>query len=282
MKMRFPQSAKGIFNTITTYLPTTTSAETKTESVPTNYLRFIVLARSRTGSNFLRGLLNSHSKITIFGEIVADSSQDYVDWDVPGYEQSGRISALRRQDPVLFLERQVFRTFLPDVSAVGFKIFYYHAQDNRWKHVWTYLQSSRALRVIHLKRWNILESLASRKRANLTNQWVETSVQPTQNCAPVSLTYKECLIEFLATVRWETEADLFFENHSMLQVYYKDLITRRDDVLCDIQTFLGVDCEILTPSTRKQSNQSLSQAISNYFELKEQFKGTRWQEFFEE
>lgn len=282
MRVRFSRSAKGIVNTVSTLLPTTTSVKSETESVHTNYVRFIVLARSRTGSNFLRGLLNSHSRITVFGEIVADSFQDYVDWDVPGYAQSRQISALRRRDPVLFLERQVFKPFPPDVSAVGFKIFYYHARDDRWKHVWTYLQEHREIRVIHLKRWNILKTLASRKRANLTNRWVETSAPSSRNSTPVMLTYKECLVEFLATVRWETEADLFFEKHPILQVYYRDLSAQRDDLFCEIQRFLGVDCETLTPSTRKQSGQPLAEAISNYFELKEQFKGTRWQEFFEE
>jgi hypothetical protein len=34
-----------------------------------DYTRFIILGRSRSGSNYLRGLLNSHRRIVAFGEL---------------------------------------------------------------------------------------------------------------------------------------------------------------------------------------------------------------------
>jgi hypothetical protein len=49
-----------------------------------------------------------------------------------------------------------------------------------------------------------------------------------------------------------------------------------------IQEFLGVDCEAVVPLTYKQSNQPLSEAISNYFELKEKFVDSPWEDFFED
>jgi hypothetical protein len=36
------------------------------------------------------------------------------------------------------------------------------------------------------------------------------------------------------------------------------------------------------PETFKQSRQPLSQAITNYFELKERFKGSPWESYFED
>ena len=49
-----------------------------------------------------------------------------------------------------------------------------------------------------------------------------------------------------------------------------------------VQDFLGVQYETVKPSTYKQSHQSLSDSISNYWGLKERFTGTPWEEFFED
>lgn len=40
----------------------------------TDYTRFVIIGRSRTGSNFLRGLLNSHPNIVC-------KSEEYRGWD---------------------------------------------------------------------------------------------------------------------------------------------------------------------------------------------------------
>ena len=43
------------------------------------YGRFIILGRSRVGSNFLRSLLNAHSQIEVYGEIFRN--REAMDWD---------------------------------------------------------------------------------------------------------------------------------------------------------------------------------------------------------
>jgi hypothetical protein len=47
-----------------------------------------------------------------------------------------------------------------------------------------------------------------------------------------------------------------------------------------VQEFLGVDYENVQPQTYKQASRPLSDSIANYLELKRQFKGTPWEEFF--
>ncbi len=47
------------------------------------YTKFIILGRSRTGSNFLRGLLSSHPEILTTGEILRNPDQ--IDWDSDHY-----------------------------------------------------------------------------------------------------------------------------------------------------------------------------------------------------
>ena len=119
-----------------------------------DYARFIVLGRSRVGSNLLRGLLNAHPSIETYGEIFRDCG--CLDWDHLGYFQSSSMRSLIVRDPVTFLDQRVLGRYPGAVRAVGFKIFYYHARDGAHAAVWPYLQRRADLKVIHLKRANLL------------------------------------------------------------------------------------------------------------------------------
>ena len=138
----------------------------------TDYTRFLILGRSRVGSNFLRGLLNSHSQITVFGELFQNKEE--IGWAMPGYRQSRRLMTLFHEEPVRFLEEKVFHPFPHGVTAVGFKLFYYHARDEAWRPVWDYLQAETGIKVIHLRRENILRTHLSKQQAEMTDVWVNT------------------------------------------------------------------------------------------------------------
>jgi len=252
----------------------------------TDYTRFIILGRSRSGSNFLRSLLNAHSQVTVFGEIFQSArGQDVrsIAWALPGYSQSARVLALFRSDPARFLETQVFHRFPPSTRAVGFKIFYYHAHEPAWEPAWTYLRAHREIHVIHIRRRNILETHLSRKRAILSDQWVKTSRHdPDAPLPPILLDYEECLADFVQTRAWETEYDRLFADHPKIEVVYEDLAADYRAEIARVQAFLEVDPEPVAPQTFKQSRQLLSQSIANYAELKARFQGTPWAEFFTE
>jgi len=244
-----------------------------------DYTRFIIIGRSRSGSNFLRGLLNSHKQIVVLGELFQNKTA--IGWAYPGYLQTQRDLAMFRQEPVLFLETKVFKRFPRRVLAVGFKIFYYHAQDESWKPVWNYLVEQKKIKVVHIKRKNILRTHLSRKLANMTDTWVNTSGNH-QNQRVVSLDYEECLLDFSQTREWENSFDQYFCDHEKIEVFYEDLARDHPSEMGRIQEFLRVEREEVKPQTFKQSNQPLRQAILNYQELKERFTGSSWEPFFEE
>lgn len=243
------------------------------------YTKFIVLGRSRVGSNLLLSLLNTHSRVIAFGEILGDPKN--TDLNIPDYIRSVRMFASMPREPVRFLEKEIFRTVPADVSAVGFKIFYYHAQSAGWRPVWTYLESQKDLRIIHIKRRNILKTHLSRKKAVKTSSWVNTSGMDEDTTA-ISLSYEECLDDFIKTHQWEKQHDLLFENHRKLDVLYEDLAHDYEREMRRIFAFLDVGYEHVQPATYKQINKPLSEAIANYFELKERFQGTPWAAFFED
>jgi LPS sulfotransferase NodH len=242
-----------------------------------NYTRFIILSRSRSGSNYLRGLLNSHSKIIVFSEFFKNNA--LIEWGLPGYKDTQKTLALFQNDPVDFLEKKVYQKYPRHIAAVGFKLFYYHARDAKWSMLWPYLQSSKDIRIIHLKRKNILETHLSRQRALVTDKWAnisgEKEAQPT-----IPLQYEECLDDFVQTRTWEQDSDKYFSQHQLMDVYYEDLARDHQAEMQKIQAFLGVDYEPVAPQTFKQATLPLSKSITNYVELKDQFAGTPWEEFF--
>lgn len=244
-----------------------------------NYQKFIILGRSRSGSNYLRGLLNSHSQVHVFGEIFQNKEQ--IGWAIGNYPQDEYTLNEFLNHPVEFLNKRVFHKFPRQIRAVGFKIFYYHARDEQWQPVWEYLRLLNDLKVIHIKRRNILETHLSRQRAILTDRWFNLTGEREQ--APrVTLDYEECLTDFEQTRRMEIETANFFLDHPILDVYYEELSHEPERIMNGVMDFLNVRRENLKTETYKQSSQPLSSAIENYIELKSRFQETPWIEFFTE
>ena len=252
------------------------------ETQDKNYRKFIVLTTARSGSNFLLGMLNSHSQVIVFGELFRDKKS--IGWDIEPYNsvlQSNRLKITAQNDPVSFLKKNVFINFSPSKKAVGFKIFYYHAQDEQRHLLWNFIQESKDFYIIHLKRKNKLRTLLSLKKAFKTNIWKNTQGIQEEQFA-ISLDYEECLGNFIWSENIQKQYDDFFEKHCKINVIYEELAQNTEKEMVHIQRFLGLDYEICKLLTKKQSTQPLSQAISNYSELKIKFKGTRWEAFFED
>jgi LPS sulfotransferase NodH len=246
-----------------------------------SYSPFIILCRSRVGSNLLRSYLNTHSQIVVFGEVFRHPGK--IGWDFSGYPQTKSMLQLMKADPARFVETQIYGCFPKHIAAVGFKLFYYHAQDAAAESVWNYLRTHTEIKVVHLKRRNILRTHLSRENAKMSHVWTSKSL-PTATGArePLHLNYTDCLQEFTTTRQWEEHFDAFFASHQKLDLYYETLAEQAGAELRRVQEFLGVKYENLCAETRKQSSRRLVDAIENYHELKAQFAGTPWISFFED
>lgn len=244
-----------------------------------DYTRFIILGRSRVGSNLLRGLLNAHSQVVVFGEIFQNKQE--IGWAMEGFPTHGRAKHIFLHQPVQLLAQKLWRNYPEKTMAVGFKIFYYHARDAGWMPVWDYLQQDANLRVLHLKRHNLLEVHLSRKRAMLSEEWVSTGGTAVKVGA-ITLDYDECLADFEQTRAWEREAETFFRHHATLELVYEALTANTAHEMGRVQEFLGVAHETVQPQTHKQRQRPLAQAITNFAALKARFAGSPWAAFFEE
>ncbi len=244
------------------------------------YARHIILARSRVGSNLLNSLLNTHPAIVSYGEIFRN---DYsIGWDRGGMPSGSGMVRLMNNEPVGFLEKKVFRTFPPKTRAVGFKLFYYHAQDEKRKVLWDYLIADRDLQVIHLRRKNMLKTLVSLKRAWITDKWVRVSL-PEKKSVTVRLDAEECINFFEQNRQWEQEARENFSSHHFMEVVYEEMVRDKPAVARELHEFLGVpSVQITKPVFKKQNRHNLRDSIENYDEIAEALSGTEWSSFLDE
>ncbi|MFP3982435.1 MAG: sulfotransferase [Desulfurivibrionaceae bacterium] len=227
-----------------------------------DYKRFIVLSRSRTGSTMLISFLNSHPNIRAEEEIFSKlNGKDYEN-----------------------ILKKTFSREPRNIKAKGFKIFYYHPQDDESGAIWEELIKLNDLLVIHLKRRNIFRTLISRKLAVIQNSWIANSSKKLNQDKDkrVSFTVEELEEGFKQTREWERLGDEMFKNHSKISVYYENLVSDPEDTFAKITDFL--DLHYVEPKTnlRKQNPENLRDLVTNYDELKSAFSGTEWYSFFED
>lgn len=280
----------------------------------TDYIRFIVLAGARTGSTMLVQALNSSSHIRCFGEVF-NADVDFIPFGVDGYDNfSVRERALRDQDVGAFLQQRIFCRAPEGTRAVGFKLLY--GQGRQFPGLLQRLIDDSEIRVLHLRRRNLLRSLVSWKIAETTGVWVQDqgfalanaltpanalraarhpfraatslwrrwrlAVAPRETRrAKVTLTKDECATLFEYIQAHEANSETFFDAHPKLTLFYEDLLDRHDDVFNQVQSFLGVQPAPLAATSRRQNPEVLRDLLANYDELYDAFRGTRYTAFFD-
>lgn len=274
-----------------------------------NPRRFMILGRSRVGSNYLSSILDRHKNIRFFGEL----------FNLDSLPKKSLKNALK--DPPKYLREIIYKKYPDSIKAVGFKMFYYHATRDslnfkpnklfretskekresiskfhlylksnydlkalgtELEKVWAYLLKDLELRIIHLKRQNILRTWLSTKIAFMTNKWTSKGKGGNNNLISIHLDYDDCVDAFEKTRAWEQKYDKLFHNHKKLEVMYEDMVQEKEKTMKNIFNFLDVPHSEVASPLKKQNTRPLSKAISNYWELKEKFQATYWIEFFEE
>ncbi|MDX1691680.1 MAG: sulfotransferase [Acidimicrobiia bacterium] len=238
-----------------------------------SYTRFVIVGRGRSGTNFVRGLLDSHPGAVVHGELFRDF--DAPQPGVPRLLQSRRAWRRKREDPVAFLHRSVFRPFPDPVGAVGFKLFDDQARDGRWKAVWEHVIADDGLRVVHVVRRDRLATLVSLRLAEASGTWVNGRALGT-----VTLSPSECAEFFTAVDAAEARLRADFPDHRRREVAYEDLLADPEPLLRDVQRFLDLPARPLVPTTIRQSRRPLPAVVTNFEALRAHFAGTAWARFF--
>ena len=247
------------------------------------YKKFIILGTGRTGSNMLMSALQAHPQVVIYGEIFNNARHDRIGSinRYPSYIKHQKALKIRKEQPIDFLDNHIFRIYPKSTEAVGFKFFYWHCHEHHWKCVWDHLKSMQDLKIIHIKRKNRLDTFLSLKLAQNNKQWSQKQINDEKNQIAVTLDFDECLRSFNDWEEKEVFYDHYFAGHPMLEVFYEHLCEEYDQKIYDIVDFLGLTPLYLKPATLKQARDSKDKVITNYFELKEKFRHTKWGHFFD-
>jgi hypothetical protein len=302
---------------------TETSSEASTERAPQQqapaggsraYTRFIILAPARSGSNLLASQLNAHPDMVCFAELF-NYTVDFIIYDVDGYDgHSPEDIALRERDRPAFLRTRIFGQHDEGIHAVGFKLPY--------EHIWLvpdvleWLLAQDDLRVIHLRRRNLLRARVSLRIAEMTKVWMERKPPPLTSLLtpanafralrhpgratnavratlwpklpgpqaqrePITISVDECKFYFAWVEENAAQYGSAFGDHPVLTIYYEDLVANREAVLHELQMFLGLKPRPLRVATRQQNPEPLEELIANYDELREAFRDTEYGVFFD-
>ncbi|WP_424494761.1 sulfotransferase domain-containing protein [Salinimicrobium sp. GXAS 041] len=227
-----------------------------------NYGKFVVITRSRTGSNMLIKLISSHRSIQAYGELFNQTKDKNCEkiWT------------------------HTFSKRLNYVKFVGFKIFYDHPLGSDDKTVWDFIKSDRSIKIIHLKRENVIRSQLSLLIAHKTQTW---GVTPTMKDTPIdqkkiAVNIEEFLKDIRKTKLWEKDTALIFSEHPYMEVMYKDIITDKDKTMEKIFKFLEVPDQKTTSDLRKQNPEEIRDLVYNYNELESALRNTEFYHLLKE
>lgn len=276
---------------------------------PEDCTRFIILSGARTGSHMLATALDSHPDIRCFQEVF-NRQVKRIQYGVVGYDgSSAEDKALRARDPVRFLNQRIF-SHPTEVRAAGFKFGYGHVFE--FEGLLDRLIEDAQLRVLHLRRRNLLRMLVSLKLAETTGVWLRqerpvrasaglfgalrhprrTAValgrllrgrQALRKPERAALTIlPEELSGFVSRTEMNVGYfDQLFQEHANLTVFYEDLVGRPLETYARVQSFLGVEPRPLFAETGRQNPEPLSALVENYDELRRAFEGTPLAAHFE-
>lgn len=210
-----------------------------------DYIPFIVLSRSRTGSTYLLDLIRSNSQVVVRGEV---------------FRRRGLL-------PHWVLLKVIFGNYPSSVSAVGFKIFYYHPNGSNDETIWQLLKALPEIRVIHLVRRNVLRPVVSRHLATARKSWAMTK-SSVQVQRPIVIDPAKILDELRAMRALEAKRLALFESSQVLEITYEGLVSQPQKTIADVGGFLNVKLNMGRSDLQRQNPGSLRDILANYAEIK--------------
>lgn len=239
---------------------------------------YLIISSGRSGSNLLVSLLTSHPDVHSQGEVIGESQ----------LRRKRMCTLISVCGPVRYV-RNCYRKYFYK-KAVGTKVLYYQfgkPYADRWhikklETVLDHILADKTIRILHLKRRNRLKTLASKKLAMLTKEYVNYHPDKKTQQVRVEISPQECDDFFNEMERTEQEFDGIFKDHDKLEVFYEDLVSDKEKTCAAVLDFLQLPQRSLETKTRKQNPKSLSERIENYSVLKEHFSNTQWQIYFED
>ncbi len=273
----------------------------------TGYVRFLILAEARSGSTMLKDALNSSPRINCFSEVFNVAYDGVMYGGVEGYDNnSPEDLALRDRDFRAFLRERIYCRNPDEVEAVGFKHLVGRGYASPFTGLLPHLAEDRQIRVLYLRRRNVLKRLVSLKLAMATGVWADLPkpgltpamvlraarrplraatklprllqlVKPRQKFLrpQVAVSKEELFGAMIGAEQSALHSHDLFRDHQLLTLFYEELVEQRDESFRQAQEFLGVEPEPLEVALRKQNPEPLPELLSNYDELFEAYRNSK-------
>jgi LPS sulfotransferase NodH len=231
--------------------------------------KFVIVCAERTGSNLLADMLATHPDLMVGGELF---NRDFVDtglitWPDRKVAENRDVIALRRSDPSMFLARLFESAQNRKRHGVGFKLMYYHGDE--YRDVRDALVADETVRVIHMKRRNLLRRLLSERRAAATGVWWVAQGERAPKQPTIDLDFLTLMFNVEHIEAKQDEYDRRFEGHEVLEVFYEDFASDPHGTANRALEFLGLPPHRgMEVRGQKTGTDSLKDAIENYDELK--------------
>jgi len=257
---------------------------------------FILLATQRSGSSWVQEMLGSHPAMRVYTELFLAESRGFPMWEPRDVEFIDSFLEPRVRWPkavtrpywtVRYL-RQLFDR--SDVSAVGFK--YMYDQVRRSRAVLAYA-AARRIRVIHLIRGNLLDTVISAKLAGATGLYhLAADGRPPVPWWPskkvesvVHLEIPELVAELerLTRERRRIRAWLTATRTPIYEVQYETLAADQA-AFAPVLEFLGMpggEASLLTSGLQKLQTRAHANVVENYSQVREALALTPHRTFLE-
>jgi len=255
-------------------------------------VRYVIASRARTGTTMLYHMLAGHRGVCSHGEVFTwdpDIMEGFVGLQKGGYfPNARRVPAIvtdmineRNADPVRFLEQRIFRNH-GNFRAVGLKLKFEEMELDRYRELAWYIRDHADIRVIMLQRKNVLRRYISEQISHRVYNKVFNVLNKEQKPEKqaIDLDYDELLQEFEYNDQLYDKYERMFERNPMLDLSYERLAADPHECATDVMDFLNLEHLPLKIRTQRLHANPVSELLSNYDELLEKFRGTRYEHFF--
>jgi LPS sulfotransferase NodH len=246
---------------------------------------FVVIAHGRSGSTMLSLALAGHPNVAMFLELFHRDPTDrkrFFRADECRWNALLQRTIVRRnarvfsesEDPEAFLRSSVFYSrHSKRIRAIGFKLLHnFSVLGAASERLWGYVKSNKTLRVIHLRRRDLVAAFVSHEVARVTGTW--TYFKSTKSLTGLLPPFVADVEQFAAfareIIKGERLMRKMLKGRNVLELTYEqDLGPTFEATSCRLQKFLSVPFSPLPICTVKTPSRELARQIRNLDELRQ-------------
>lgn len=245
--------------------------------------RFAIVATQRTGSNWLMDLLNSHSQVLGYDELLTQNGKGYgvvgpKNWlffDAYYKQYMKKTDTIARSRWLIGYLNQLYAP-RNQVDAIGIKLMYDQIRHNPG--VLPYIVAHR-ISLIHLIRENLLDIVISEAKLRASTHahfFIGERVDNSAIFLPIDWTVRR----IKALDHYVTSARLIIASLPVrhCEIIYEQLVAKPKLAL-SILNFLGIRPENLESKFQRINSRPTAERIINYTEVKNALVGTRYEKF---